>query len=274
MSTRDGLIYGLDEQEYHSGPELSSTGMKALLDSPARFRHEREHRTHKKAFDVGHAIHARVLGTGLDVVPIPAELLSSTGAANTKAAKEFIAAAREAGQVPMKAADLAQAKAAADAVLAHPDARALFEAPGAAEVSAFAEIAGVPVRGRFDYLHDAPVIVDLKSSRTADPRRLPRLFADYRYELQTATYRRLLNIVRGDEDPVFIHCFVETEPPHLVSVVRLDEHALAVGDASLDTALALYRDCAETNTWPGYQPGVHPISLPRWHQPTDLEELL
>jgi hypothetical protein len=64
---RDGLIHGMSDAVYHGGPELSSSAMKTLLDSPARYQHERANRVEKSAYDLGHAVHAKILGAGLDV---------------------------------------------------------------------------------------------------------------------------------------------------------------------------------------------------------------
>ncbi len=268
MSARDGLVYGMDETEYHGGDELSSTGMKTLLDSPARYLYEREHRTEKRAFDIGHAIHGLVLGTGLDLAVVEADSW------RTKAAQQQRDEAREAGRVPILVDEYATAKNAADAVLCHPEARVFFEADAHPEVSAFCDMDGVRVRARFDWLLARPVIVDLKSGRTANPRALPRITEQYRYHLQAATYRRALATVRGDEDPAFVHVFVESEPPHLVSVDRLTPEALDAGDAELDVALALYRRCVETGHWPGYPLGIHDIDLPRYYVAPTLEDYL
>lgn len=38
MTDREGLVYDLPEAEYHGGPELSKSGMKALLRSPAHYQ--------------------------------------------------------------------------------------------------------------------------------------------------------------------------------------------------------------------------------------------
>ena len=55
------IITDMPEEEYHRRPELSSTGARLLLESPAKFAYAQTHpQPHKQAFDVGHAVHARV----------------------------------------------------------------------------------------------------------------------------------------------------------------------------------------------------------------------
>ena len=59
-------MLGMSEAEYHAHPAFSASKAKAILDSPARFKWEYidGNREQKKAFDVGSAVHAKVLGTG------------------------------------------------------------------------------------------------------------------------------------------------------------------------------------------------------------------
>src|SRR5665647_1017828 len=148
----------MPELEYHASPGLSSTGMKWLLRSPKHYRQNMDHRVEKAAFDLGHAVHAKVLGVGMGVAIIPEDLLASNGAASTKDAKEFIAVSRAAGLVPVKADLVAKVDAIAEAVLANPKAHALLSLDGDTEVSLFADDpdTGVHMRGRIDYLGTFP----------------------------------------------------------------------------------------------------------------------
>ncbi len=66
------IVHDMPEEEYHRRPELSSTGARLLLDSPAKYAYAQTHpQPHKQAFDVGHAVHARVLGVGSPAVDVP-----------------------------------------------------------------------------------------------------------------------------------------------------------------------------------------------------------
>lgn len=273
--TEPGVYPGIPDGEYHRDPvpggSLSSIGARRILDSPARFKWEQEHRVEKTAFDVGHAVHARVLGVGMEVVEIPADKLSANGATSTKAAKEFIAEARAAGQVPMKPEDYAPIEAMAKAVLTHPTARAFLERDGQAEASAFTRdpITGVWLRARPDFLpeHDPrrrTVLVDLKTGRTANPAEFGKHAHNFHYEQQDDLYQTVVRAARGDEDTAFVFVIVETEPPHLVSVVELDVTAKRIGRDRNRRAIDLYDTCKRTDTWPGYPPDVSLVSLPRY----------
>ena len=63
----------MNEAEYRSIPALSATSAKWILRSPAHYKHRMENRVESVAFDVGHGVHAKVLGVGAGVVAYPDE---------------------------------------------------------------------------------------------------------------------------------------------------------------------------------------------------------
>ncbi len=278
----EGIYEGMTDAEYHGDPvkggSLSNSGAKTLLKSPALYRWQLDHRVEKREFDVGHAVHGKVLGVGMDVVAIPDDVLSAAGAANTKAAREFIAAAREAGQVPLKADVIAQVDAMSDAVLTHPLARALFERAGVAESSIFSPDpeTGEWMRARPDFLPERSdgrtIIVDLKTAASADPREFDRSAAEYGYDMQSEFYPELVRRVRGDDDTAFVFVVVEKTAPYLVSVVELDEQFSQIGRAKVRRAVDTFHQCRQADEWPGYAPVVHKVEPARWYVIKSEEE--
>lgn len=268
-----GMVNDLDEKVYHQHPALSYSTGKHYLRSPAHYRHALTNRAEKKEFDIGHAVHALVLGTGMDIVEIPDNVLASNGAASTKAAKEFIEEARANGQVPLKADTWYQVKGAADAVLENREARRLLELPGAPEVSLFATDpdTGVEIRGRLDYLTGLKPI-DLKTTTEATPRKIVRAITEFDYDLQAAMYRHLVALTHGVKhaDPM-THIYVETGAPHGVQVVELaDEGWIRGGDLKLATILERHAECVANDAWPGYDNGALILAPPIWYL-TDLD---
>lgn len=273
--TEPCLVPVMSDEVYHGDPveggSLSSSGAKTLLKSPAHYQWSRAHRVEKSTYDVGHAVHAKVLGVGMQAVVIPDSVLASNGAASTAEAKKFIAEARLAGQVPLKADVMAEVDAMVESVLSHPDARAVFERPGVAESSAFAPDpeTGVWMRARPDFLPDRTerrtIIGDLKTAVSADPRDFDRTAADYGYDVQSVFYPEVVRNVRGDDDVAFVFVIVEKTAPYLVSVCELVDDFPRVGRSKMRRALERFRECRETGEWPGYDRGVHGVSPPRWH---------
>lgn len=270
-----GLYDGVPEEIYHALPGLSSTGVNRMLHAPAVYRWYADHPSApKKTFDVGHAVHARVLGVGLPIAVIPEEMLAANGATSTKAAKAFIAEARAEGKTVLKPDEYAEVAAMADAVLDHPDAAALLTG-AQPEVSILWDDpkTGVRCRGRLDYWHKrSDVAVDLKSTRSADPRRFARHAVDYGYPEQRVHYQTGTALLTNGALRGFIHVLVEKEPPYLVSVVELDADFDAVARRRVRYAIDLYADCQETGRWPGYGDGIHRVYSPAWYRADTFDE--
>jgi hypothetical protein len=276
---------GLPELEYHASPGLSSTGMKWLLRSPKHYRQNMDHRVEKAAFDLGHCVHAKVLGVGMGVAIIPPDVLASNGAASTKEAKEFIIRARVNGLVPVKADVVAKVDAIAEAVLANPKAHTLLSLDGDAEVSLFADDpeTGVHMRGRIDYLGTFPdgrlVNIDLKTTTDVRRRKLVRAIEDFGYDTQSETYRELLRLTTCKEIAPTRLIFVETEAPHEVRVVQLAHPDwIEGGQHKMRRAIDIFARCVATDTWPGDDdaPGdAEPIEpRPYYMSDMDLEEMV
>lgn len=270
MMKRDGLVLGMSEDEYHGGgsAELSSTGAKLLLDAPARFKHVviDGNRTEKKVWDVGTAVHTRVLGTGSGAVAYPEELLSASGAIIAKS-KEWAAEQRAAGLVPVKQHELDQINAVAESLLAHPTAKTLLEAPGSPEASVFASCpeTGVRLRGRFDRLPDElDVAIDVKTvgqSGGAAESEFTRQIFNFGYDVQGGQYLDTLKYATG-RDVDFAFVVVEMVAPYLVNVITMTHTYLEMGRGKSMEARRRYRHGLDTGEWPGYSIDIKRVEPP------------
>ena len=256
----EGFRLDMPEAEYHAHPtSLSVSGAKTLLKAPALYRYQQANPVHRDVFDIGSAAHALVLGVGAELEVIAADSWRS------KAAQEAKAAAREAGKTPLLAADYQRVQDMADALSSHTLAMSLLS-DGEPEVSAFAtdEATGVLRRCRYDYLTDR-IGVDLKTAASAEPGTFAAAAARYGYHQQAAWYVDVAETL-GHPLDAFAFVVLEKEPPHLVSVVELDDRSLSRGRELNQRALERFRDCTETGIWPGYQTtdGYARVSIPRW----------
>ena len=246
-----GIYPGIPELDYHArkfGPEesLSSTEAKRILEAPAVMRWYRDHpQPPKSAFDLGHVVHALVLGTGLGV------FVHDWDSLRTKAAKEDVADARARGEVPIKRSEFDAMQTVADAVLTHPVAGPIFE-KGTPEQSIYAtdEQTGVWMRGRLDWTTD-DALVDLKTANTAIPSEWSRQAASYEYAVQREMYRLIWGRTHNGEEPRFLHVVVTKTEPHLVMVGEMSYDFETVGKAKVRRAIDLYKECLDTNVWPG-----------------------
>lgn len=280
--TEPGIYPGIPDAVYHADPvpggSLSSTGARRILDSPARFRWEQDHRVGKRAYDVGHVVHSKVLGVGAPVIGYPDEHLTPSGNPSTKAATvAWENEKRSAGLAIISPSDLALVDAMAEAVLAHRGARRILEQAGNAEVSAFATDpdTGANVRARLDYLTDS-VAVDLKSTTgSASSRGFGREAARHGYPIQEAHYSDALEWLTGERLP-FQFIVVEKAAPHFVAVHQFDAITGIVGRDLAAQARRLYADCKATDEWPAY--GDEPLitQVPGWwlDQADDTDEMV
>lgn len=271
MSELNGIVAGVSEAVYFAHDSLSSTGARAILDSPARFAYQQKvPRAPKAEFDLGSAVHSKLLGTGYEIVTVPDEYLASNGALSTKAAKQFVDEARAEGRIPVKSATALEVDLIAESVLAHPTARALLQQAGIREASVFATDpeTGVRVRARFDLLPDMlngrRVAVDLKSGRDASPEGFTRAVADYGYDVQDVWYMDALRWAEGGDEAAMVFVVVETEPPYLTAVHQLPTVWLEMGREKARRARQVYAECVESGVWPGYGDEVHLLSPPQW----------
>lgn len=281
--TTPGLYPGMDEATYHGDPvpsrlggSLSNSGAKLLaFSTPAHFKWARDNgRPPKRAFDLGHAVHKYVLREGDELVIVEKTAKDGTRLDaddyTTKSAQEHREAIRAEGKIPLLRKEDDQAQSMAASVLRHPVARILFDPDhGTPEVSGFWQDPETEVwqRLRVDWLPDARgrrlIVPDLKTSNDADPTKFGKKAADFGYFMQHPFYLGgLQHLGLADDDAAFIFVNVETAPPHLVSVVELDEDAVALGRQLIRQALRTYAECMGTDTWPGYSQHVELASLP------------
>lgn len=268
----NGLHDSINEAEYHGDARsLSSTGAKTLLyQGPRAYRYMKDNPApHKPAFDFGSVVHALVLGVG-DVEVVQAS--SWTG----KAAREDRDRIRATGATPILAKDYRIACDMADAVDSNPLARSLLT-EGRPEVSAWAEDpeTGVLLRGRFDYLN-ADNFVDLKTvAGPSDPREFAWTVRKFHYTFQAAYYQRLLQL-NGHGVPPPYWVAVSKDAPYDVYVTRPSDDMLAAAHDDVDEALRLYRECADTGTWPGLADDqqIHTLTATPWIDPNEQEEVI
>lgn len=253
----------MSESAYHSRKELSSTGARRILDSPARFKYWNEHpQPPKAAFDVGTAAHTKILGVGANIIEYPTEHLTASGNVSTsKATIAWEQEQRANGLIPITSRDARRVDAMAEAVLGDPDARQVLESIQGREVSIVTEVEGVPVRARFD-IYGGTRAGDLKTTRDASPRGFNRSVGTYGYHVQQAFYDDAHRAETGQALESFKFIVVESAPPHLVGVYDLDVmwSDLAAGQAQ--KARKLWRECTDSGVWPGY--GAATLTAPTW----------
>jgi len=253
---KPGIYSGISNADYHRDPALGSTSLKTLATkTPAHYQHDKAHPKFSGAFTLGTAAHSLILEddrSGIEVVDADNWL--------TKAAKEAKAEVLAAGKQPLLAKEWFQVQAMRGAVMAHLTARGLLTGHKAEE-SVFWDEDGLTLKCRPDAWKPG-LLVDLKTTRSADPNDFGKTAHEFGYHQSAAHYIDGVKAATGEELP-FHFVLVEKTAPYFVSVVELDIEAVNIGRQLNERAKRIYRECVETNTWPGY-PNADLISLPMW----------
>ena len=265
--TAPQIIEALSDLDYHSSPALSASGAKLILRSPAHYRWAMDHPTTTATFNLGHAVHSLVLGSGRPLVLLECD----TYRAKCDQLERDVALAE--GQIPLTRPEWQQVRAMADAVLSHPLAAALFT-DGRPELSLFTTDpeTGVELRTRPDWI--GRTIVDLKTTINANPADFDRIAWTYHYEMQSAWYLDEVaraGIMPDDDRLLFVN--VEKSPPYLVSVTELDAEALRIGRTRNREAIDMFARCLATDEWPGYPAVEHLVPLPTYAATQYAEEM-
>lgn len=248
---------------YFAVEALSASGAKQILKSPAHYRAWKDAPdAQTPAMVFGTVAHALVFEPHReDLFTIKPEGVDRRTKDGRAIYDELVAR----GKPIIDAEDFDRARRVRDAVFANPVARDLL-----AGVEAEASIqwrgygADVLCKAKVDALGPAG-IVDLKTTRDANPDTLSRTIASFQYHLQAAHYQYGVATDPGGPGVVpFSFVFVETEEPFGVSVARLSDDALEAGLRRMERAAELYAHCLSTGVWPAYEAVTHTVGLPGW----------
>lgn len=273
-----GVVDGMDADDYHRHPALSSTGARKLLppSCPAKFRWEQIHgQPAKRTFEFGRAAHQFVLGEGAEIAVLKYDNYRS------KAAQEEAEEARAANATPLLEREWEQVEAMAEAIRHDPLAGPLFTpGRGIAERALFWTDGptGVERRALLDWtLHrdtgQRLVITDYKTTTDASKAGVEKAIAAYGYHQQAAWYiDGAIATGIGGEDTVMVFAFQEKTPPYLVTVAEIVPDDVRRGRERNRRAINTYARCVETGHWPGHAEGVITASQPTWAQIRHDEE--
>ncbi len=255
------IRYDLSNAEYHAHSAISKSGLDRIDQSPAHYKSWlTEPRKETPALVFGSAAHCWILET--DEV-LHRYVIAPQGIdRRTKDGKAQLAELEASGKTIISAEDAETLKNMMVSVLAHPVANELLD-DGIAESSVFAELLGVSVKCRPDWLHDNSVIVDLKTTDNAGPNAFAKSCATYRYHCQASFYSDICREA-GIDVKAFVFIAVEKAPPYAVSVYELDADSIEVGRTLYQRNLETYRRCLETDHWPAYSDAIETLRLPLW----------
>lgn len=269
----EGVVEDLPDRVYHSDVEtLSSTGARKILHSPARFKWDIDHPSpYKRQFEIGHAAHTLILGTGSDIEVIDAP---DWRANDARAAREQALAC---GKTPLLAKEFEQVSALKEAALAHEVVGPLLRRDDLVREASMFWVdgaTGAACRARPDLATAGwDLIVDYKTTTDASPAAFMKTVGTYWYHCQQSWYQDAVEHFTG-ERPSFAFVVQEKDPPYQIAVYELDITAVEIARAMNAEARLTWKACMDSGVWPSYNPAPVTIALPAWAERSLSEEYI
>lgn len=265
MTTPTTVRHDLTNAEYHASPAISKSKLDLIRKLPALYAYRRDNpQEQTPAMRLGSLTHTVVLEPQLfrASATVRPEGIDRRTSAGKLAWAEFEVQAE--GKEIVTAEEMSKLCQIQQAVHNHPAAAKALAGSPTIEQSIFWDVAGIACRCRPDAVTERGVIVDLKTTRDASPEGFAKSIAQYRYHVQAAFYSDGFRAAFGSAPRGFVFIAVETEPPYLVGVYVASETMVLRGRADYEADLARFRECRDTDTWPGYSDAPLTIDLPKW----------
>lgn len=269
---RGEVLFGMPRHEYFAAKRLHHSTLKEMGKSPAHYAHAVANpKAATVAMNLGSGAHGHIL----EPHRLEAEFAVWSGAdRRTREGKAAWADFEKAsaGKIILTAEEWADCIGMRNAVQRH-EVAARYLKSGDAEVSLFWDyeapaIGGLPgfsfeMKARLDWLSRDGAILDVKTTSDASESGFQRQCMRLGYYEQAALYGDGYHEITGIRLPYLIIA-VETAAPYVTTVFELDEDAVAYGRDRYLTHLSALDACRSAKNWPGYAPGIVPLSLPRW----------
>jgi PDDEXK-like uncharacterized protein DUF3799 len=263
LNLKPGVYRGVSEEHYRADPcpipSLTQSLAKLIIERAPKLAwtecaslNPKFESNDDPKFDVGNAAHRLILGRGKDFEIIEFDDWRK------QEAKDMRDDAAAIGKIAILSAQFEQASDMASAAFrqlrGHEDQNSFTS--GSAEVMICWEEDGVWFRSLIDWLHDdLRTIDDYKSTGMSVAQHVLGYRAEAAgWHIQHAFIERGLDILdpAGAGRRLFRNIAQETDKPHLLNVMRMDEHWMTMGRKKVQTAVDIWKHCIKTGNWPGY----------------------
>ena len=264
MSYPFGIHHDISNADYHAAkeieglPAVSSSYAKAVHKSSLAHANADSGPKFSPAFDIGTATHGWALE---GVLPIKGPD-TRRGSAWQEAKAE--AALRD--TVALTSGDYDKVERMVEALGNNEHiAKLLNHRRREVEVSVFAKHpVGLCMKARPDlFIEKQGIIVDVKTTQSAEPYAFERQAHSLGYAVQAAWYVKTLSLA-GIEAKRFLFANVEKEPPYATSIVEVGDDLMKHSAEIVERVLVQIQQAKETNSYPTGWPAVHVATLPNW----------
>lgn len=299
---KPGVYPGLPMQAYLDLPAVSSSIIRDLIERCPRAawhaswlnpHRERESTDAQDAGTIAHGILLEGSTAGVEVIDPADHPAEKTGAIPDGWTNKSIRTARDnaraAGKIPVLKDDMIRIRAMVDSARAfidslrdtEPAVWAAFQPDGGeSETTIVWQDGRTLCRIRPDRLSaDRRLMIDAKFTATsAEPSSWGRTqMTRMGYYQSAAFYRRGVAAAFDVEEAAYHFLVVETEPPHLCSLVGVDPEAFALGAEKVAAGLSLWQQCVREDHWPAYPnravyPELPAYESARWQERQGCDE--
>lgn len=284
------IIRGMPSEIYHKMPALSNSGLKTLLNCPAKYYYKylsgecvlKE----KPYFKIGKAAHKYIL-EGREAFEKEywhnpysemkkdelIEFLKTFGYDDS--IKKYLVADLmqlvlekaeiEPKAIHLTASELNQIVCMAKSINADTKCKNALSQKGEAELSIFwqDEKTGIWLKCRPDFLpYDCKNIPDYKTAESANPETFFNTFIKYGYHVQAAMYRMGIKAVTGIDVENFFFIVQEKEAPYITQIFNpATDHIITWGEKAIYAGIEKYLECKEKDLWEGYSDKIIEMRL-------------
>lgn len=272
-------IIDFSDEVYHNGIGVSNSQLSDFAVTPKKFHYNHimgNKDMSSEAMDIGDLVHKAILEPHLvhETYVSDAELLEKVYALKpdskspraTKHYKELILEYEVLGKKVLKDEHFDMMRKMVDAVYSHPRAKNMLS-NGMAEKCLYATDpeTGLVLRGKADFILIDGIIIDVKTTASANPDEFSKSIWNYRYHVQAAFYLHLARLAIGEQFKDFVWiCLEKTKPFDDMAIYTPDEGTLDFGQQMFRKNLNELAKCYQTNKWPGYSNNIEQIALPNW----------
>jgi hypothetical protein len=241
-----------------------SSPLHAWTDSP--WNPERKQDS-SKAANVGTVVHSAILEENFDCAAVidprdhPAE---KTGNIPEGWTNKSICAARDAaideGKIPILAGDMAHVESMVESTreyIARSDYADILSKGVAEATITWDDANNLPCKARPDWLRD-DLCLHLKTTQmSVNPRLFQRTAINLGYDISLQWYERATGVPQ-------IILAIEQSTPYACKFFTLSAAQKEIADRKIDRALALWRHCIATKSFPSYSGSAHEIEPTGW----------
>lgn len=270
------LLENIPFEEYAKAEGINAGGLKIINEfSPAHYYQDRYGTLQKKestALRFGKLFHFAVLEPHIfqqKAVIVPkfegftkdGRLSTQSGEAKEK--KKAWYAALPQGAIICEQHELDSLLFMCDKLLKHPLCRNLLE-KGVKETTLVwdDEEFGVKCKARPDFISDAGIPVNIKSSMNASPEAFMWDVSRRKYDLEASHYLAGGKATGQYRSDAYFFLVVEKEPPYEIAVYGAGTSIVFAGDGYRQRAMKRYAECLRKNEWPGYQTKASDLDYP------------